>query len=80
MRRQPCVRCIAQGTDPAPPFVIPNEREGSRLSQPAAPIGNDCRPVAVRAQALFHFFADADRPAELMTRYLAALGPGSTSR
>ena len=35
------------------------------------------RPVAVLAVALLHFVGDADGPAELMARYLAALTSGS---
>ena len=35
------------------------------------------RPIAMLMVSLLHFVADADRPADIVTRYLRAVGPGS---
>jgi S-adenosyl methyltransferase len=58
--------------------VLADVRDVPRVLELARLAGLDLdRPVAVLAVALFHFFTDADRPAELTARYLAALPPGS---
>jgi len=58
--------------------VLADVRDAPRVLDLAAGAGLDLdRPVAVLALALFHFFSDNDRPAELMARYMAALPPGS---
>jgi O-methyltransferase involved in polyketide biosynthesis len=58
--------------------VLADVRDAPRVLDLAADAGLDLdRPVAVLAVALFHFFADADHPAELMSRYMAALPSGS---
>ena len=68
---------LLEGNDRAT-AVLADVRDAPRVLDLAADAGLDLdRPVAVLALALFHFFADADRPAELMAHYLAALPPGS---
>jgi len=58
--------------------VLADVRDAPQVLDFAVGAGLDLdRPVAVLALALFHFFSDADRPAELTARYLAALPPGS---
>ena len=58
--------------------VLADVRDLPQVLELAAGAGLDLeRPTAVLAVALLHFFADADRPAELMAGYLAALPPGS---
>jgi hypothetical protein len=58
--------------------VLADVRDAPQVLDLAVAAGLDLdRPVAVLALALFHFFSDADRPAELTARYLAALPPGS---
>lgn len=70
-------RHLLEGNDRAT-AVLADVRDAPRVLDLARGAGLDLdRPVAVLAVALFHFFADADRPAELMARYLAALPPGS---
>ncbi|MDT7581713.1 MAG: hypothetical protein QOK35_2977 [Pseudonocardiales bacterium] len=70
-------RHLLQGNDRAT-AVLADVRDAPRVLDLAADAGLDLdRPVAVLAFALLHFFADADHPAELTARYMAALPPGS---
>ena len=70
-------RHLLEGNDRAT-AVLADEREEPRVLDLAAQAGIDfARPVALLALALFHFFPDTDRPADLTARYIAALAPGS---
>jgi SAM-dependent methyltransferase len=70
-------RHLLQGNERAT-AVLADVRDAPRVLDLAHEAGLDLdRPVAVLAVALLHFFTDADRPAELMSHYLAALPPGS---
>jgi S-adenosyl methyltransferase len=70
-------RHLLAGNDRAT-AVLADVRDAPRVLDLAADAGLDLdRPVAVLALALFHFFADVDRPAELMSHYMATLPPGS---
>ena len=70
-------RHLLAGNDRAT-AVLADVRDAPRVLDLATGAGLDLdRPVAVLALALFHFFADADRPAELTARYMGALASGS---
>ncbi len=70
-------RRLLEGDDRAT-AVLADVRDVPRVLDLAVGSGLDLdRPVAVLAVALFHFFGDDDRPAELTARYTAALAPGS---
>ena len=70
-------RHLLEGNDRAT-AVLADARDASRVLALAAEAGLDLdRPVAVLAVALLHFFADADDPAQLVARYMAALPAGS---
>jgi hypothetical protein len=58
--------------------VLADVRDTERVLDLAVEAGLDLgRPVAVLAVAVLPFLDDADRPAEVMARYLAAMPPGT---
>ena len=61
--------------------MLADVRDVERVLDLAVGCGLDLgRPVAVLAAAVLPFLDDADRPAEVMARYLAATPSGSRSR
>lgn len=68
---------LLEGDDRAA-AVLADVRNVEQVLDLATRAGLDLdRPIGLLAVSLLHFLADADRPAELMARYVAALPSGS---